>query len=222
VRSAVLVTFAVTILVSTAPAQNRASSPSPTIKQDGIIQPGVSVGRLRLGDTHEQILALLPLKPNQDQDWYSECGTQYVRVDEGAHRTAGTVGVTFNGDRAFQIETSNPRYSTPEGINAESSPEKIKQIYKGLRAYQVDVGQIEAYGDRPLVVWADSESGIAFVFAYSRSEERMTLLTLVVFKPQMQFCVGDAMTSTSKWHEIAPYSLETSTLHASPPSANWR
>jgi hypothetical protein len=46
-----------------------------------LIHPGKSVGPLSLGDSEDHARAIFPVKPNIDQEWPDECGTEINWVD---------------------------------------------------------------------------------------------------------------------------------------------
>jgi hypothetical protein len=171
-----------------------------------LIEPGVRVGPLALGDTRWHAQELFPPKAGQSQEWKDKCGTTFNWSD--GSDGVGNILVRVRNERVFQIESGSPRFHTPEGITLYDSPDKVRLHYKDLRAYVLLSSPIRALGDRPLVFWLSKKKGIAFAFAYYQREHKRYLYKIIVFRPNGTFCPEDATTESPNWHELAPYSLE--------------
>jgi len=181
---------------------------SPGSKAPQLIRPGQSVGHLKLGDTYDRAKELFPPKPSVDQEYSREgdCGIEFNWVDLKNPRF-GNVFIYSKDGKVSQIDVATTRYHTAEGITIDSSPKEIRKHHEGLRAFVLSSGFSEATGGRPLVYWVDSEKGIAFAFAYSRSLRRRYLYLIVVFRPSSEICPFDEPLGADK-RELPPYSLE--------------
>ncbi|PYX46429.1 MAG: hypothetical protein DMG79_16480, partial [Acidobacteria bacterium] len=99
------------------------SSPISAFAQDSApqftevtIEAGSRVGPLKLGDSRERVLELLP-KKEEDQEWSNNCGTTIDWVDSTNRTGRGDVFVRLNKKgKVFQIESSTTRFHTSEGI----------------------------------------------------------------------------------------------------------
>jgi hypothetical protein len=184
---------------------------SQTDASPTLIVPGMSVGPLQLGDTRERAVELFPNKPNMDQEWRerAECGTTINWLDMKNHQMAGNVFIRLKEDRVFQIDAGATSFHTAKNITMKSSPQEIRREYPGLRAYVISTGSSEASGGRPLVYWVDSEKGIAFAFAYSRSEKKRYLNWIIVFKPHAEICPQWPDMEPIPKRELPAYSLES-------------
>jgi hypothetical protein len=188
------------------------SRPQPqTTSNPTLIVPGMSVGPLQLGDTRERAFELFPNKPNMDQEWREgpECGTTINWLDVKNHQMAGNVFIRLKEGKVFQIDAGTTSFHTAKDITMKSSPQEIRNLYPGLRAYVISTGFSEASGDRPLVYWVDSEKGIAFAFAYSRSEKKRYLNWIIVFRPHAEICPQWPDMEPTEKRELPAYSLES-------------
>jgi hypothetical protein len=186
-------------------SQNSDSLNSPIFQT--VIEPGSSVGPLKVGDTRERALELFP-KKDGDQEWKDSCGTTLYWVDADNQAGRGDLSIRLNKDKVFQIESSTTRFHTAEGITTFDSPEKVKHAYKDLSAYTLLTAPIPALGDRPLIFWLDKKSGIAFALAYYPAQRRRYVYKIIVFAANKTFCPEGERTSSPKWQVIPPYSLE--------------
>jgi len=194
-------------LASQDPAQ---SSSSPTFLQ-ALIEPGVSVGPLKIGDSEARALELFP-KKYEDQQWDDTCGTTFNWADTENNIRGGALLIRVKKGKVFQIESATTRFHTAEGITALDSPDKVAHDYKDLRAFTLLTPPAAALGDRPLVFWIDKKKGIAFSFAYYPSQHKRYIYKTIVFAPNKNFCPEQETTGSPKWQPIPAYSLE-------PPSA---
>jgi hypothetical protein len=181
-----------------------ASAPSTQVT----IEPGLSVGPLRLGDTRDRALELFPRK-DEDQEWNNSCGTTLDWVDSANRTGRGDLFIRLNKKgKVFQIESSTTRFHTAEGITTFDHADKVASTYKDLRAFTLLTPPDPARGDRPLVFWIDKKKGIAFVFAYYPKEHKRYLFKIIVFEPNKNFCPEEETTNSSKWQAIPSYALE--------------
>jgi len=172
-----------------------------------VIEPGLSVGPVKLGDTRDHALELFPRK-NEDQEWDDPCGTTLDWVDAANPRGRGDLWIRLKRGKVFQIESSTTRFHTAEGIATFDPPEKVATAYKGLLAYTLLTPPAASLGDRPLVFWIDRKKGIAFTFAYDVSRHKRYLYKIVVFAPNRDFCPELERPNSSKWQLIPPYAVE--------------
>ena len=172
-----------------------------------VIEPGLSVGPLKLGDTQARALELFPRK-DEDQQWEDKCGTTLNWVDASNPAGRGDLAIRLKKDKVFQIESATTRFHTAEGITTFDPPEKVEKAYKDLHAYTLLTKLNPAWGDRPLVFWIDKKKGIAFSFAFDPGKRKRYVYKIIVFAPNKTFCPEQETTGSSKWEEISPYSLE--------------
>jgi hypothetical protein len=195
------------IFVSSLPAHVSAQSSGVQSIMDTIIDPGASVGPLKLGDSRAHALDLFPQKP-EDQAWDDPCGQTLDWIDTSNPMGRGELLIRISKDKVFQIESATTRFKTAEGITTFSAPEDVRNVYKGLRAYVLLTAPVPALGDRPLVFWIDKKRGLAFAFAYDPSHHKRYVYKIIVFEPNKEFCPELEKTSSPKWQGIAPYSVE--------------
>ena len=172
-----------------------------------MVEPGQSIGPVKLGDSMERTLELFPKKP-EDQQWDDQCGTTIDWVDTTNPNGRGDLHVRLKKNKVFQIESSSTRFQTAGGITTFDSPEKVANAYKDLRAWVLLTPPVPAYGDRPLVFWVDRKKGVAFMFAYDPSRRKRYLYKTIVFESNKEFCPEQEKTSSPKWQGIKPYSVE--------------
>jgi hypothetical protein len=171
------------------------------------IEPGLSVGPLKLGDTRERALELFP-KKDEDQEWQNSCGTTLDWVDAENRTGHGDLFIRLKKGKIFQIESTTTRFHTAEGIKTFDHADKVAEAYKDLRAFTLLTTPVAALGDRPLVFWIDKKRGVAFVFAYYPAEHKRYLYKIIVFEPNKTFCPEEETTTSPKWQPINPYALE--------------
>lgn len=172
-----------------------------------VIEPGLSVGPLKLGDTRARALELFP-KKDEDQEWEDKCGTTLFWVDTENRNGHGDLSIHLKKDKVFQVESSTTRFHTGEGITTFDPPEKVAHAYKDLLAYTLLTAPSAALGDRPLVFWLDKKKGIAFGFAYYPEKRKRYVYKIIVFVPGKTFCPEGETTNSPKWQQISPYALE--------------
>jgi len=172
-----------------------------------LIEPGVSVGALKLGDSRERAQELFP-KKYEDQEWENHCGTTFNWVDTENKVRGGNLFIRFKKGKIFQIDSATTRFHTAEDITPLDSPEKIASAYRDMKAYTLLTAPVAALGDRPLIFWVDKKKGIAFTFAYYPAQHKRYLYQITVFVPGKTFCPQEETTDSPKWQEIRPYSLE--------------
>jgi len=188
------------------PAQSSEIAASPSFGET-VIEPGSSVGPLKLGDSRERALQLFP-KKDEDQEWQDSCGTTLLWVDRDNPMGRGDLSIHLKKDKIFEIESATTRFHTAEGITTFDSPDKITSAYKDLVAYTLLTPPRPALGDRPLVFWVDKKRGIAFVFAYYPAKRKRYVYKIIVFVPNKTFCPEGETTNSPKWQQINSYSLE--------------
>lgn len=186
--------------------QGSDSAPAPVFTST-LIDAGLSVGPIKLGDTRERALQLFP-KKYEDQEWNDACGTTLDWVDSTNPRGRGEVFIRLKKGKVFQIESSTTRVQTAEDITKFDPPDKIANSYKDLRAWALLTDPVPALGNRPLIFWIDRSKGIAFAFAYDSSRRKRYLYKIIVFQPNRTFCPELETTNSSKWAAISPYALE--------------
>ena len=195
------------VFLPAAPSRG-AQSDSISIGDRNLIEAGLRVGGLKLGDNRARVLELFPKKP-EDQEWENKCGTMIDWVDSSNPTGKGDVFIRLKKDKVFQIESATTRFHTAEGITTFDHGEKVASAYKDLRAYTMLTSPVPALGDRPLVFWIDKKKGIAFVFAYYPKERKRYLYKIIVFEPNKTFCPDEEETTGSpKWQPIPAYALE--------------
>jgi len=193
--------------LSRVPLGAQDSDASPLSSQVAI-EPGLSVGPLKLGDTRERALELFP-KKDEDQEWTNSCGTTLDWVDAANRTGRGDLFIRLNKKgKIFQIESATTRFHTSEGITTFDHGEKVANAYKDMRAYTLLTAPVPALGDRPLVFWIDKKKGIAFAFAYYPKEHKRYLYKIIVFEPGKTFCPEEETTGSPKWQAIPSYALE--------------
>jgi len=173
-----------------------------------LIDPGVGVGALKLGDSRDRALELFPRKA-EDQEWTDDCGTTLDWVDSDNPMGRGDVFIRLNKKgKIFQIESATTRFHTAEDITTFSETEKVAHAYRDMRAFVLLTPPSPALGDRPLVFWIDKKKGIAFALAYDPSRRKRYVYKIIVFEPNKDFCPEQEKTSSPKWQSIAPYAVE--------------
>jgi len=174
-----------------------------------VIEPGQSIGPLKLNDSRDKALQLFP-KKDIDQEWEDPCGTTFDWVDNTNPIGHGDVFIRIKKDKIFQIESSTTRFVTAEGITIFDPPEKVHSVYKDLRA-GVLLGDLSpALGSRPLVFWFDKKRGIAFALAYDRPHHKRYVYKIIVFEPGKNFCPEQETINSNRWQNIDPYAQEPS------------
>jgi len=190
--------------IAAAPSQG---SDTSSLSSQTLIEPGLSVGPLKLGDTRERALELFP-KKDEDQEWENHCGTTLDWVDSTNRTGRGDVFIRLKKGKVFQIESATTRFHTAEGLTTFDHGDKVAGAYKDLRAYTLLTPPVPALGSRPLVFWIDKKKGIAFVFAYYPKERKRYLYKIIVFEPNKTFCPEEESIGSSKWQAIPSYALE--------------
>lgn len=195
-------------LHAASPPQDQASDSITPVSTQTQIEAGQRLGSLKIGDSQDRALELFPLKPGIDQQWDDKCGTTLDWVDSSNPNGRGDILIRLKKGKVFQIESSSSRFHTAEGIATFDSPNTIREHYKDLRAFTLLTPPLPNLGDRPLVFWIDKKKGIAFVLAYYPKEHKRYIYKIIVFVPGKEFCPEEESTSSPKWQEIQPYSLE--------------
>jgi hypothetical protein len=186
---------------------SQGDSVSLSINDPNLIEAGLHVGGLKIGDSRARALELFPKKA-EDSEWQNSCGTTLDWVDSNNRTGRGDVWIRLKKDKVFQIESATTTFHTIEGITTFDHPEKIAHAYKDMQAYVLLTPPNSALGDRPLVFWVDKKKGIAFAFAYYPAERKRYLYKIIVFAPGKNFCPEEETTGSPKWQSIPSYSLE--------------
>jgi len=171
------------------------------------IEPGQSLGPLKLGESQDRALELFPKKA-EDQEWDDPCGHTIDWVDSSNPMGRGDVFIRLKKGKIFQIESSSTRFQTPEGITTFDSPDKVAAAYKEMRAWVLLTAPNPALGDRPLVFWIDKKRGIAFTLAYDPSHRKRYVYKITVFEPKHDFCPEQETINSVKWQAIDSYRTE--------------
>jgi hypothetical protein len=172
-----------------------------------VIEPGLSVGPLKIGDNQERAEQLFPKKA-EDQQWEDPCGTTLDWVDTSNPNGRGDVFIRLKKGKAFQIESSTTRFHTAEGITTFDSPEKVASAFREMRAGVLLTPPIPSLGDRPPIFWIDRKRGITFELAYDPSHRKRYVYKIIVYEAGKEFCPEQEKTNSPKWQSIRPYSLE--------------
>ena len=203
----ILVLILPLMFLSAAPAVPQISEAEPRFT-NVIIDAGLRVGPLKLGDSREQALAVFP-KKDEDQQWEDPCGTTLDWVDTTNPMGRGDVFIRINKKgKVFQIESSTTRFHTADDITTFESPDKVASAYRDMRAWALLTPPSPMLGSRPLVFWIDKKRGIAFALAYDPSRRKRYVYKVIVFEPGKEFCPEQEKTSSPKWQPIGPYAVE--------------
>ena len=164
--------------------QEQGTSPSISLSGDTTIEPGLSVGPLKLGDTRQRALELFP-KKDEDQEWTDACGSTLDWVDSSNRTGRGDLFIRLNKRRAKilpRLSPPPPASRLPKALHTTfDHGDEVASAYKNLTAYTLLTPPVPALGDRPLVFWIDKKRGIAFVFAYYPKEHKRYLYKTIVF-----------------------------------------
>jgi glycosyltransferase involved in cell wall biosynthesis len=172
-----------------------------------MIEPGHSVGPLKLGDSLEHAQELFP-KKDIDQEWDDACGSTIDWTDSNNPVGHGEVFIRLKKGKVFQIESSTTRFHTAEDITTFDPPEKVENSYKELRAWVLLTPPSPALGSRPPVFWIDKRKGIAFELAYDAPHRKRYVYKVIVFEPNKMFCPEQETVNSLKWQSIDAYRVE--------------
>jgi glycosyltransferase involved in cell wall biosynthesis len=172
-----------------------------------MIEPGHSLGPLKLGDTEERARELFP-KKDIDQEWEDACGTTIDWTDSSNPIGHGEVFIRLKKGKVFQIESSTTRFHTAEDITTFESPQKAEASYKEMRAWVLLTAPSPALGSRPPVFWIDKKRGIAFELAYDVPHHKRYIYKVIVFQPNKLFCPEQETVDSVKWQALDSYALE--------------
>jgi hypothetical protein len=172
-----------------------------------IIEPGHSMGPLKLGDSLDRAQELFP-KKDIDQEWDDACGSTIDWTDSNNPVGHGEVFIRLKKGKVFQIESSTTRFHTAEDITTFDPPEKVENSYKELRAWVLLTPPSPALGSRPPVFWIDKKKGIAFELAYDAPHRKRYVYKVIVFEPNKTFCPEQETVNSLKWQSIDAYRVE--------------
>ena len=174
-----------------------------------MIEPGHSLGPLKIGDSLERAQELFP-KRDIDQEWEDACGSTIDWTDSTNPVGHGEVFIRTKKGKVFQIESSSTRFHTAEDITTFDSPEKVRTAYKDMRAWVLLTPPAPALGSRPPVFWIDKKKGIAFELAFDAQHHKRYVYKVIVFEPNKTFCPEQETMNSLKWQAIDPYAVEPS------------
>ena len=172
-----------------------------------MIEPGHSMGPLKLGDSLDRAQELFP-KKDIDQEWDDACGSTIDWTDSNNPVGHGEVFIRLKKGKVFQIESSTTRFHTAEDITTFDPPEKVEKSYKDMRAWVLLTPPSPALGSRPPVFWIDKKKGIAFELAYDTPHRKRYVYKVIVFEPNKTFCPEQETVNSLKWQSIDPYRVE--------------
>jgi glycosyl transferase family 2 len=172
-----------------------------------MIEPGHSMGPLKLGDSLDRAQELFP-KKDIDQEWDDACGSTIDWTDSNNPVGHGEVFIRLKKGKVFQIESSTTRFHTAEDITTFDPPEKVENSYKELRAWVLLTPPSPALGSRPPVFWIDKRKGIAFELAYDAPHRKRYVYKVIVFEPNKTFCPEQETVNSLKWQSIDAYRVE--------------
>ncbi|HZS03733.1 MAG TPA: hypothetical protein VFD58_02580 [Blastocatellia bacterium] len=173
-----------------------------------LIKAGQSVGKLRLGDTRERVLQLFPKKKSDEEYNYGPpCPRSEIHWLDFA-REANGLFVYLKDGRVFQIQAETPRFSTAEGITADSPPGVVRRNYRNIETYVLMGSGSEAVGGRNLIYWVDRHQGIAFDFYYDRQLRKRYVKSVIVFEPGTEFQPEGCGADPQQWRKLKPFATE--------------
>jgi hypothetical protein len=176
----------------------------PLSAHNELITAGHSVGNLQIGANESLAKSSQPSNP--PGKWKDDCGEVLRWSTTSRTGIVGTLTARLKDGVVVQIDSANSRFHTAEGITADTSPDVVRQKYKGLHAYVSQITDM-ALGDKPVIYWIDPKKGIGFEFAYFPEEKRRYLYAVIVFQVGSELCPDGNKPDSQHWHEIAPYSL---------------
>jgi hypothetical protein len=172
-----------------------------------MIEPGHSLGPLKLGDSLDRAQELFP-KKDIDQEWDDACGSTIDWTDSNNPEGHGEVFIRLKKGKIFQIESSTTRFHTADDITTFDPPEKVEKSYKDMRAWVLLTAPSPAMGSRPPVFWIDKKKGIAFELAYDTPHRKRYVYKVIVFEPNKTFCPEQETVNSLKWQAIDAYRVE--------------
>jgi glycosyltransferase involved in cell wall biosynthesis len=172
-----------------------------------MIEPGHSMGPLKLGDSLDRAQELFP-KKDIDQEWDDACGSTIDWTDSNNPEGHGEVFIRLKKGKIFQIESSTTRFHTADDITTFDPPEKVEKSYKDMRAWVLLTAPSPALGSRPPVFWIDKKRGIAFELAYDAPHRKRYVYKVIVFEPNKTFCPEQETVNSLKWQSIDAYRVE--------------
>ena len=171
------------------------------------IDPGRSIGPLKLGDSADHAQEVFPKKAI-DQQWDDACGTTIDWTDSANPEGHGDIFIRLKKGKVFQIESSTTRFRTADGVSTFDAPEKVRTLYKDMHAWVLLMTPSPALGSRPPVFWIDKKRGIAFEFAFDAPHHKRYVYKVIVFEPNKTFCPEQESVGSVKWQSIDAYALE--------------
>lgn len=173
------------------------------------IEPGGSVGLLRLGESQDIVETVSPLRLTKE---YEAAGPKCVPRTEmtwSGDDAGGYVTAYLRNGSVFQIESATPRFRTAEGITMNSTPSSVKAHYKQLlESYVLDPSGDQRFGYRDFIYWASRQEGIAFELAYSPKTRHRFVSKVIVFVPGTEFFPAGCVAPTQHFLQEAAYYLD--------------
>ncbi len=188
------------------PAGRDANEDSPRFTNT-MIEPGQSIGPLKLAESRDRALEVFPKKAI-DQEWDDPCGSTIDWTDDSNPVGHGDVFIRLKKGKIYQIESSTTRFHTADDVTTFDPPEKVAHAYKDMRAYVLLTAPNPALGSRPLVFWVDKKKGVAFELAYDGSRHKRYVYKIIVFESNKTFCPEQETINSTKWQAISPYAVE--------------
>ena len=135
-----------------------ATDDTTEIDKELLLEPGISAGKINLGQDANEIYAELGKADAGDAGMQKSVAIWYKNHDPKSYATS-IYTVRDTGDnpaaRIQQVRVTSPEFQTKDGIGVSSTLEKIKQIYRIKKVTDVtDGGEV--------LVMYDSMAGIAF------------------------------------------------------------
>jgi hypothetical protein len=191
-------------------------SPSPSASPEAsLIEPGRSVGALRLGDTRERVNQIFPKKPNYDEEYNYDAPcprTEIHSLDIDLSQENGPVSngvfIYLKDGRVSQIQVATPRFHTADGITEDSTPAEVRRHYQQLQSYVLSNSGAKVNGGRDLVYWVDRQKGIAFEFYYNRKANQRRVSKVIVFNPNSEFQPEGCVSPPQELRELEPFAVE--------------
>lgn len=125
-RSSAVLTFCGCVLLSSAAV--------PAVPSSGLIVPGESIGAVRLGMSHDEVVnAIGPAMGHYARS--KRIALSFWGARQPHSDVDGVVLIFFRSGRVVQIQTDFRDYRTREGVNFQTSPETFRRHYGGVREY---------------------------------------------------------------------------------------
>lgn len=180
-----------------------------TPKQDSnnFIMAGKSVGKIKIGDTKDQVFKLYPKLKRGDYSQTKECPVVQMELPNA-------VRANFqNGRVSYLLVDANYggiMLETAEKIKSGSTPQMVKKYYpKASKAFTKLSYTFTSTGYAPLLYWVDFDSGIAFEF-YTDSTKGRLVNKIHIFAPngKMLFGGNSCDEDDEDLRELPPFAIK--------------